>query len=168
MRELARTTAKKSGKVFSSGSVRRCNRSTFNYIAVTLAMDWPSSDAGRPLNPQLLSATNLQFLSEASSQQLAASLQESTEGKPHLLSDTFKLAVVGSALFRLQICIEQALHSRVQLLDIRTGCIRVRFKLPDNIDEYVVRHALTTLQDRREIYDVMHSSGHIKGKDISL
>ena len=77
-----------------------------------------------------------------------------------------KRNTVGGSLFRVKILLEQILGEELDVIDIRTGCVTVRFRLPTAMRTLSVKRALERLWAQRDTYSVIDVMGHMDGKSV--
>ncbi|MEZ5529721.1 MAG: hypothetical protein R3E57_07270 [Porticoccaceae bacterium] len=92
------------------------------------------------------------------------------KGKPldtKYLSSSFEMAVAASEIYRVKNYLESRMGEDINVLDIRTGCINVRFSLPDDVDVSMVKQAVTSLSNNKDIYGVLCVDGNVSGRSIT-
>lgn len=62
--------------------------------------------------------------------------------------------------------LERHMLEELHIWDIKPGCIRVRYLLPDNVSAENVREAISALLAVRDSFDVMAASAHVNGKAV--
>lgn len=82
--------------------------------------------------------------------------------------DAIQVERLGKAVFKLKGFIERILAEDIQLLDVRNGCVRVRFRLPDEVDVETVHLAVEGVWANRELYDVVSVEGHVGGRALKV
>ncbi|WP_213772867.1 hypothetical protein [Bradyrhizobium sp. dw_78] len=90
-------------------------------------------------------------------------------GKPinsRLIYESTKLKAIGSEIFRVKEFLERRLLATLDLLDIRVGCIRVRYVIREGVDRFLVRSALRSLVENKDAYSVTSVSGNVEGRAV--
>jgi hypothetical protein len=77
-----------------------------------------------------------------------------------------RLDAIGSELFRVKSFLERHLMRDLSVLDIRTGCIWVRYAIDGEVDRDVVSDAMSALMRNRQFYSVTNISAHIDGLSV--
>ena len=93
------------------------------------------------------------------------------KGRPlssNSLMQSANMAAVGGAIFRVKDFLERQLMEEIDVLDIRPGCVRVRFKLSDEIDIEAVDSALAALDASKDNFDVTSVAGHVLGRAVKI
>jgi hypothetical protein len=87
---------------------------------------------------------------------------------PNAVFQSSEMLSLCGAIFRIKNFLESSLLERVDLLDIRAGCVRVRYRVPDAVSPYAVADAITALRDNGASYDVISVEGHVSGRALKI
>ncbi len=77
-----------------------------------------------------------------------------------------RLDAIGSELFRVKSFLERHLMCELSVLDIRTGCIWVRYAIDGGVDRGIVAGAMSALMRNKQYYSVTNVSAHIDGLSV--
>jgi len=83
------------------------------------------------------------------------------------LSDDLRVAAAAGAIKRVQEFLERQTLQELSLIDIRTGCIALRFELIEKCSEWVVLSAIKALEKEANAFSVTSVSAHINGRKIA-
>jgi hypothetical protein len=83
------------------------------------------------------------------------------------LYESARLQAIASEIFRVKDFLERRLLTEVNLLDIRIGCVRVRYAIEGQIDRSSVHSAMRSLLDHRDLYSVTSVSGNVDGRAVN-
>jgi len=95
----------------------------------------------------------------------------SEKGKPLPAScamDDPRMTSILAAIFRVKDFLERQLMEGIELLDVRPGCVNVRFALRAETRSEDVSVALTRLDSVRSNFDVVSIAGHVNGRAIKF
>lgn len=84
------------------------------------------------------------------------------------LRESKELQAITSEIFRVKDFLERHLLARVRLLDVRVGCVRVRYSIEGGVDADRVADALRGLLDKRDFYSVSSASGNVGGRAVNF
>jgi hypothetical protein len=95
----------------------------------------------------------------------------SEKGKPlpaTLALDDPRMASILAAIFRVKDFLERQLMEAIELLDVRPGCVNVRFALDPGTRPEDVSVALKRLHGVRANFDVADAAAHVNGRAVKF
>lgn len=78
-----------------------------------------------------------------------------------------KLMAAVVTIQRAKDYLERQLLEEIRVWDIKPGCIRVRYLLPDGISRANVGDAIRALSNLKDSFDVTDVSAHVDGREIT-
>ncbi len=93
------------------------------------------------------------------------------KGKPletRLLQDDLRLAAIAASVFRVKDFLERQLFQKVSVLEIKPGCVTVKFGLSGATAPEVVTSAVQNLLASAANFDVISAVGHVHGRSIKV
>lgn len=84
------------------------------------------------------------------------------------LLNSVEKAIVAGTIFRVKDFLERQLMAEISLLDIRAGCVRVRYRTPDGLSFNAVLAALRALMENRELFSVLEAKANIGGQAVRV
>lgn len=85
---------------------------------------------------------------------------------PISLEESLPKTAVAAAIFRVKDFLERRLMVPLNLLDIHSGCVRVRYEAPEGVNVWSVLSALQALEAVADSFGVLEAKANISGRAI--
>ena len=84
------------------------------------------------------------------------------------LLDSYEMAEVASELFRVKSFLERRIGNLLSIIEAKSGCVDVKYKVPDYVDAAEIYDAINALVANRSNFEILLVSGHANGRAITL
>lgn len=83
------------------------------------------------------------------------------------ISDDLRVVAAAGAIRRVQEFLERQTLQELSLIDIRTGCIALRFELIGACSRLIVLNAIKALENEARAFNVLSVSAHVDGRKVT-
>lgn len=84
------------------------------------------------------------------------------------LQNSHQKFAIATTVFRTKDYLERQLSEEISIMDIRPGCIKVRYKLSKNIRIETVYKALINLEKLKSNFYISSVNGHVNGRAVKV